>query len=78
MTTYHPHYNGQVKRFNRTNVEELCRSVAANLRVWDLHTVRLTYAYNTEIYCAAGCAAFELTLSSPPHPLAVRSTGHDK
>lgn len=72
MTTYHPQCNRQVERINRTIIVALRYYITDNSKEWDLHTHTLTYAYNTQIRLATGCTPFELTLSNPSQPLAVR------
>ena len=41
-TTYHPQANGQVERYNRTNLAALRTYVADHLRDWDQYTDALT------------------------------------
>lgn len=52
--------------------------IADNLREWDLQTVKRTYAYNTQIHRATQNASFELSLSHPPQPLAVKVEMQEK
>lgn len=77
-TTYNPPCKGQVKQFNGTIIEALRHYVAKNPREWDLLTDTLTYAYNTKIHRATGCASLKLMLPSPSQPLAVRPNTQDR
>jgi len=71
-TTYHPQTNGQVERFNRTILSALRTYIADHPRDWDLYSSALTYAYNSSPQTSTALAPFELVLSRPPGPLAVR------
>ena len=68
-TTYHPHTNGQVERFNRTILAAIRPYVSDHPHDWDLFTDALTYAYNTQPPESTSIAPFELILSRPPPPL---------
>ena len=71
-TTYHPQTNGQVERYNRTILAALRTYVADHPRDWDLYTDALTYAYNCQPHTSTSVAPFELVLSKPPGPLALK------
>ena len=71
-TTYHPQTNGQVERYNRTILAALRTYVADHPRDWDLYTDALTYAYNCQPHTSTSIAPFELVLSKPPEPLALK------
>lgn len=77
MMSYHPQWKGQMERLNQSIVEAIPHYVANIPRWYDLKVGTLTHAYNTEIHCTPKCAPFELTLSMPPHPRAVRRTAQD-
>lgn len=78
MTTYRPQCKEKVERFSRTINELLQHYVADSPREWDLLTRKLTYASDTQIYRAIGCAPYALTQSIPPQPLGVRPAVQDK
>ena len=71
-TTYHPQANGQVERYNRTILAALRTYVADHPRDWDLYTDELTYAYNCLPHTSTDVAPFDLVLSKPPGPLALK------
>ena len=71
-TTYHPQSNGQVERYNRTILAALRTYVADHPRDWDLYTDALTYAYNCQPHTSTSIAPFDLVLSKPPGPLALK------
>lgn len=63
---WHQQTNGQVKTFNRTNLEGLHHYVTENRTDWDLYLDVVTYAYNRHIYRMIGCSQFDLVLSQGP------------
>ncbi len=71
-TTYHPQANGQVERFNRTIKAAIRSYLSDHPRDWDLYTGALTYAYNCQPHTSTALAPFELVLSRPPPPLALK------
>ena len=71
-TTYHPQANGQVERYNRTILAALRTYVADHPRDWDLYTDALTFAYNCQPHSSTDVAPFDLVLSKPPGPLALK------
>jgi len=71
-TTYHPQANGQVERYNRTILAALRTYVADHPKDWDLYTDALTYAYNCLPHSSTDAAPFDLILSKPPGPLALK------
>ncbi len=71
-TTYHPQANGQVERFNRSIKDAIRAYLDDHPRDWDLYTSALTFAYNCQPHSSTAVAPFELVLSRPPPPLALR------
>ena len=71
-TTYNPQANGQVERYNRTILAALRTNVADHRKDWDLYTDALTYAYNCLPQTLTDVTPFDLVLSKPPGPLALK------
>ena len=72
-TTYHPQTNGQVERYNRTLKAAIRSYLDEHPTDWDLYTSSLTYAYNCLPHSSTDLAPFELVLSRPPPPLALKN-----
>ena len=49
-SAYHPQYNGQTKRFNRTMNSMLAEYVDSNQSNWDQWLPSVLFAYRTAIY----------------------------
>ena len=71
-TTYHPQTNGQVERFNRTILSALRAYIQDHPKDWDLHSDAITFAYNCQPQTSTSLAPFELVLSRPPGPIALK------
>lgn len=67
-----------MEHFIRTIVEAWRPYIKDNPRDWDSHRGTLTYHCSKQIPLANGCAPFELKLSIPPQPPALRPTTQDK
>ena len=74
-TTYHPQTNGQTERFNRTLKAALRQYIAEHQTDWDNYSHAITFGYNTQVHSSTGLAPFELVLSRPPGPVAMRTSG---
>ena len=72
-TTYHAQANGQVERYNRTIKAAIRSYLADHPKDWDLYSSALTFAYNCQPHSSTALAPFELVLSRPPPPLAIRA-----
>jgi hypothetical protein len=70
-TAYHPQTNGQVERFNRTNINSLRGYVERRQNDWDEYTSAITFGYNCRVHSSLNLAQFELILSRPPPKLSV-------
>ena len=71
-TTYHPQSNGQVERYNRTILAARRTYVSDHPRDWDLYTDALTYEYSCQPHTSTSVAPFDLVLSKPPGPIALK------
>jgi hypothetical protein len=71
-TAYHPQFNGQVERFNRTILSQLRAYVGEHQNDWDLYHGALTFAYNNQIHTSTNVTPFELVLSRPPPHIAIQ------
>ena len=67
-SAYHQQANGQVKRYNRTNLSMLRCYVEEHQDDWDRYASALTYAYNNHVHRSTGTTPFELILSRSPPP----------
>ena len=76
-TTYHPQTNGQVERYNRTIKAAIRSYLDDHPRDWDLYAPTLTYAYNCAPHSSTASAPFELVLSRPPPPLALKTNSKE-
>jgi len=61
-TPYHPQTNGQVKRYNRTPLNQIRAFCEEHPRQWDRLLPALSLAYNTCPHRATGMAPFDLLI----------------
>ena len=62
-----------MERFNRTIKSAIRSYLTDHPKDWDLYTGALTFAYNCQPHSSTALAPFELILSRPPPPLALKS-----
>ena len=65
-SAYHPHGNGQVKRFNRTVKAMLAKSVKENQRNWVASLPKVLFAHCTAVHEATGFTPFHLMFGRTP------------
>jgi len=70
-TTYHPHVNGQVDRYNRTVVRQLRTYVEDHQDRWDELVSMLTLAYNIRPHQSTGVAPLEFVTPQRVRSLSV-------
>ena len=59
-TPYHPQFDGQVERFNRTLVDMLSATCKEHPFDWENHLKKVCFAYNTIVHASTGYSPFEL------------------
>ena len=65
-SAYHPQWNGQVERFNRTLEAMLSKVVKENQRDWDTLIPPLLFAYRTAIHEATHYSLFQINFGRSP------------
>ena len=65
-SVYHPQGNGQVKHFNRTLEAMLSKVVRENQKDWDLHILKVLFAYQPSFHESTGCSPFRINFGRSP------------
>lgn len=76
-TTYHPQWNGQVERYNRSLLAAIRHYIEDHPKDWDLYTETIRYAYNTQVHSTTKFAPFDLVLTRRPPALPVELDSKD-